>query len=175
MNEGRCLPLQVIAHPHYLLATLLLTNAVALEMLPIFLDRLLNPVRARGWVPGSGLHPLHPTERPAAGLLGSGSASHGQRGWGVVAEGGCGGAHAEHAQVLSQCGWRGGAGQRCSHLLGICLSGVLSRCPLQVAAILISVRAASGCSALLGGCARGLHADRRGASMLPPAVPGACW
>jgi hypothetical protein len=36
----------VIAHPHYLLATLLLTNAVALEMLPIFLDRLLNPVAA---------------------------------------------------------------------------------------------------------------------------------
>ncbi|GAB4822451.1 hypothetical protein N2152v2_009497 [Parachlorella kessleri] len=37
---------RIIAHPHYLLATLLLTNAAALEMLPIFLDRLLNPIAA---------------------------------------------------------------------------------------------------------------------------------
>lgn len=38
--------LQVLAHPHFLLVTLLLMNAVAMEALPIFLDRLLNPVAA---------------------------------------------------------------------------------------------------------------------------------
>jgi len=32
---------QVLARPHYLLATLLLCNAGAMEALPIFLDRLL--------------------------------------------------------------------------------------------------------------------------------------
>ncbi|GAB4822256.1 hypothetical protein N2152v2_009302 [Parachlorella kessleri] len=36
----------VLSHPHHLLVTLLLTNAVAMEALPIFLDRLLNPVAA---------------------------------------------------------------------------------------------------------------------------------
>lgn len=30
-------------HPHGLLATLLLCNSLAMESLPIFLDRLLNP------------------------------------------------------------------------------------------------------------------------------------
>ena len=39
-------PPQVVAHPHYLLATLLLCNAAAMETLPIFLDRLLNPAAA---------------------------------------------------------------------------------------------------------------------------------
>lgn len=37
---------QVLARPHYLLATLLLCNAAAMEALPIFLDRLLNPLAA---------------------------------------------------------------------------------------------------------------------------------
>ncbi|KAL4434431.1 hypothetical protein ABPG75_000872 [Micractinium tetrahymenae] len=36
----------VLARPHYLLATLLLCNAGAMEALPIFLDRLLNPLAA---------------------------------------------------------------------------------------------------------------------------------
>lgn len=36
----------VVRRPHYLLATLLLCNAAAMETLPIFLDRLLNPVAA---------------------------------------------------------------------------------------------------------------------------------
>ncbi|KAL6775935.1 hypothetical protein ACKKBG_A19145 [Auxenochlorella protothecoides x Auxenochlorella symbiontica] len=36
----------VLAKPHYLLATLLLCNSGAMETLPIFLDRLLNPVAA---------------------------------------------------------------------------------------------------------------------------------
>ncbi|KAL4420313.1 hypothetical protein ABPG77_010218 [Micractinium sp. CCAP 211/92] len=36
----------VLARPHYLLATLLLCNAAAMEALPIFLDRLLNPLAA---------------------------------------------------------------------------------------------------------------------------------
>lgn len=45
-NGRRCTRLQVLAHPHHLLVTLLLTNALAMEALPIFLDRLLNPVAA---------------------------------------------------------------------------------------------------------------------------------
>lgn len=36
----------VLAAPHHLLATLLLCNAGAMEALPLFLDRLLNPVAA---------------------------------------------------------------------------------------------------------------------------------
>ena len=48
------MPLQVVSRPHYLLATLLLCNAAAMEALPLFLDRLLNPVAAillsGGWV-----------------------------------------------------------------------------------------------------------------------------
>ena len=36
-------PAQILAHPHRLLATLLLGNALAMEALPLFLDRLLNP------------------------------------------------------------------------------------------------------------------------------------
>ncbi|KAL4421316.1 hypothetical protein ABPG75_010607 [Micractinium tetrahymenae] len=36
----------VLARPHYLLATLLLCNAAAMEALPLLLDRLLNPVAA---------------------------------------------------------------------------------------------------------------------------------
>lgn len=39
-------PPQLLHRPHYLLATLLLCNAAAMEALPIFLDRLLNPVAA---------------------------------------------------------------------------------------------------------------------------------
>ncbi|PRW58116.1 DUF21 domain-containing protein [Chlorella sorokiniana] len=41
---GQVAPL--LHRPHYLLATLLLCNAAAMEALPIFLDRLLNPVAA---------------------------------------------------------------------------------------------------------------------------------
>lgn len=37
---------KVLARPHYLLATLLLCNSAAMEALPIFLDRLLNPLAA---------------------------------------------------------------------------------------------------------------------------------
>ena len=37
---------QVVAAPHFLLATLLLCNSVAMEALPLFLDRLFNPVAA---------------------------------------------------------------------------------------------------------------------------------
>jgi hypothetical protein len=36
----------VLARPHFLLATLLLCNSAAMETLPLFLDRLLNPVAA---------------------------------------------------------------------------------------------------------------------------------
>lgn len=36
----------MLARPHYLLATLLLCNSAAMEALPIFLDRLLNPLAA---------------------------------------------------------------------------------------------------------------------------------
>lgn len=48
-------PPQLLHRPHYLLATLLLCNAAAMEALPIFLDRLLNPVAAvviSGWFRG---------------------------------------------------------------------------------------------------------------------------
>lgn len=38
--------MQVIANPHHLLVTLLLCNAASMEALPVFLDRLLNPVAA---------------------------------------------------------------------------------------------------------------------------------
>lgn len=38
---------QVLSHPHFLLVTLLLTNAAAMETLPIFLDRLTNPLVGR--------------------------------------------------------------------------------------------------------------------------------
>ncbi|KAI3423938.1 hypothetical protein D9Q98_009772 [Chlorella vulgaris] len=36
----------VLARPHFLLATLLLCNSMAMEALPLFLDRLLNPAAA---------------------------------------------------------------------------------------------------------------------------------
>jgi hypothetical protein len=36
----------VLARPHFLLATLLLCNSAAMEALPLFLDRLLNPAAA---------------------------------------------------------------------------------------------------------------------------------
>jgi metal transporter CNNM len=36
----------VLARPHFLLATLLLCNSIAMEALPLFLDRLLNPAAA---------------------------------------------------------------------------------------------------------------------------------
>ncbi|KDD74596.1 hypothetical protein H632_c1196p0, partial [Helicosporidium sp. ATCC 50920] len=42
-REFRLDAMRVVAHPHYLLATLLLCNACAMEALPLFLDRLLNP------------------------------------------------------------------------------------------------------------------------------------
>lgn len=50
---------QVLARPHFLLATLLLCNSVAMEALPLFLDRLLNPVAAillsgAGWTTDAG-------------------------------------------------------------------------------------------------------------------------
>lgn len=38
--------MQTIANPHHLLVTLLLCNAACMEALPVFLDRLLNPVAA---------------------------------------------------------------------------------------------------------------------------------
>lgn len=41
---GRLLPL--VVKPHWLLCTLLLCNAACMEALPLFLDRLLNPVGA---------------------------------------------------------------------------------------------------------------------------------
>jgi metal transporter CNNM len=41
---GRLIPL--VARPHWLLCTLLLCNAACMEALPMFLDRLLNPVAA---------------------------------------------------------------------------------------------------------------------------------
>lgn len=37
------LAVQIVAHPHYLLVTLVLCNASATEALPLFLDRLYNP------------------------------------------------------------------------------------------------------------------------------------
>ena len=37
---------QVLKRPHWLLVTLLLVNAAAMEALPIFLDRLLSPTMA---------------------------------------------------------------------------------------------------------------------------------
>lgn len=45
-HSPRSPPPQLLHRPHYLLATLLLCNAAAMEALPIFLDRLLNPVAA---------------------------------------------------------------------------------------------------------------------------------
>lgn len=46
----------VLARPHFLLATLLLCNSAAMEALPLFLDRLLNPAAAiilsGAWVQG---------------------------------------------------------------------------------------------------------------------------
>lgn len=41
---SRLIPL--VAKPHWLLCTLLLCNAACMEALPLFLDRLLNPVSA---------------------------------------------------------------------------------------------------------------------------------
>jgi metal transporter CNNM len=38
--------LPIVANQHYLLVTLLLCNAVAMEALPLFLDRLADPVTA---------------------------------------------------------------------------------------------------------------------------------
>ena len=38
--------LQVLKRPHWLLVTLLLVNAAAMEALPIFLDRLVSPTAA---------------------------------------------------------------------------------------------------------------------------------
>ena len=38
--------MQVVARPHLLLVTLLLSNAAAMEALPLFIDRLLSPVAA---------------------------------------------------------------------------------------------------------------------------------
>jgi hypothetical protein len=38
--------LQLLKNHHYLLCTLVLWNAMAMEALPIFLDRLANPVTA---------------------------------------------------------------------------------------------------------------------------------
>ena len=43
-GEISCPAAQVVANPHQLLCTLVLTNAVATEALPIFLDRLLKTV-----------------------------------------------------------------------------------------------------------------------------------
>jgi hypothetical protein len=49
----------VLARPHFLLATLLLCNSAAMETLPLFLDRLFNPVAAiilsGGWPCGGGV------------------------------------------------------------------------------------------------------------------------
>lgn len=38
--------IQLVARPHWLLCTLLLCNAACMEALPLFLDRLLNPLAA---------------------------------------------------------------------------------------------------------------------------------
>ncbi len=38
--------MQVLKRPHWLLVTLLLVNAAAMEALPIFLDRLVSPTWA---------------------------------------------------------------------------------------------------------------------------------
>jgi metal transporter CNNM len=38
--------IQLVSKPHWLLCTLLLCNAVCMEALPLFLDRLLNPIGA---------------------------------------------------------------------------------------------------------------------------------
>ena len=38
--------LPVIARPHWMLCTLVLINAACMEALPIFLDRLLDPIAA---------------------------------------------------------------------------------------------------------------------------------
>ena len=37
---------QLLSNPHYLLVTLVLWNAASMEALPIFLDRLIDPVTA---------------------------------------------------------------------------------------------------------------------------------
>lgn len=44
LAAARLIPL--VAKPHWLLCTLLLCNAACMEALPLFLDRLLNPVVA---------------------------------------------------------------------------------------------------------------------------------
>lgn len=44
LAASRLIPL--VAKPHWLLCTLLLCNAACMEALPLFLDRLLNPVVA---------------------------------------------------------------------------------------------------------------------------------
>lgn len=52
--------LQIVAHPHRLLVTLVLCNASATEALPLFLDRLYNP---------AGAHAATKSDRLFIGLM----------------------------------------------------------------------------------------------------------